>query len=105
MIAMGTIAERGRLGPAFVFIFIWATLVYDTIACWTWNRNGWSKYLGVFDFAGGTPVHSELPPSALRIVSAELTIQSHLVVLPSLFQFIFPIAQVPPTISVPYPTI
>ena len=74
MIAIGAIAERGRLGPALVFIFIWATLVYDPIACWTWNRNGWSNSLGVFDFAGGTPVHSELPPSALRLAVAEPTI-------------------------------
>jgi hypothetical protein len=56
MIAIGAVAERGRLGPALAFVFIWATIVYDPIACWTWNRNGWSDSLGVLDFAGGTPV-------------------------------------------------
>ena len=40
-----------------VFVFIWSTIVYDPIACWTWNSNGWSFKLGGLDFAGGTPVH------------------------------------------------
>lgn len=56
-LAVGAIAERGRLGPTMVFIFIWTTIVYDPIACWTWNANGWSFVLGGLDFAGGTPVH------------------------------------------------
>lgn len=40
-----------------VFVFIWATVVYDPIAYWTWNANGWLLELGSLDFAGGTPVH------------------------------------------------
>ena len=28
MIAIGAVAERGRLGPTLVFVFIWSTLVY-----------------------------------------------------------------------------
>lgn len=36
-IALGATAERGRVGPALAFAFIWATIVYDPIACWTWN--------------------------------------------------------------------
>jgi len=56
-LAVGAIAERGRLGPTMIFIFIWTTIVYDPIACWTWNSNGWSFVLGGLDFAGGTPVH------------------------------------------------
>jgi len=67
MIAIGAVAERGRLGPALVFIFIWSTIVYDPIACWTWNRNGWSDSLGVLDFAGGTPVHISSGTAALAI--------------------------------------
>jgi len=67
MIAIGAIAERGRLGPALVFVFIWATIVYDPIACWTWNKNGWSNILGVLDFAGGTPVHISSGTAALAI--------------------------------------
>jgi len=67
MIAIGAIAERGRLGPALVFVFIWATLVYDPIACWTWNLKGWSHKLGVLDFAGGTVVHISSGSAALAI--------------------------------------
>jgi ammonia channel protein AmtB len=32
MIALGAIAERGRVAPALVFAFVWSTLVYDPIA-------------------------------------------------------------------------
>ncbi|CRK36870.1 hypothetical protein BN1708_007215 [Verticillium longisporum] len=56
-IAIGAIADRGRILPAMVFVFIWATVVYDPIAYWTWNANGWLLELGSLDFAGGTPVH------------------------------------------------
>ncbi len=41
--------------PCIVFMFVWATLVYDPIAYWTWNPNGWSLRMGGYDFAGGTP--------------------------------------------------
>jgi Amt family ammonium transporter len=57
ILAIGAAAERGRLGPLIVFVFVWSTIVYDPIACWTWNANGWSFKLGGLDFAGGTPVH------------------------------------------------
>ncbi|KAH8586310.1 ammonium transporter-like protein [Bisporella sp. PMI_857] len=55
-IVMGAVAERGRLIPALVFIFAWATLVYCPIACWVWNVNGWAFNYGVLDYAGGGPV-------------------------------------------------
>jgi len=57
--------ERGRILPCIVFLFVWATLVYDPIASWTWNPNGWAAQLGVLDFAGGTPVHITSGASAL----------------------------------------
>jgi len=66
-IAIGAVAERGRLGPLLVFVFAWSTLVYDPIACWTWNTNGWSAVLGGLDFAGGTPVHISSGTAALAI--------------------------------------
>jgi len=66
-LAVGAIAERGRLGPTLVFIFIWTTIVYDPIAYWTWNANGWSFKLGGLDFAGGTPVHISSGTAALAI--------------------------------------
>jgi Amt family ammonium transporter len=67
MLAIGALAERGRLGPSMVFVFIWSTLVYDPIACWTWNTNGWSNKHGGLDFAGGTPVHISSGAAALAI--------------------------------------
>ncbi|KAF8252228.1 high affinity ammonium transporter [Wilcoxina mikolae CBS 423.85] len=56
-LAIGAAAERGRMLPCVVFMFVWATLIYDPIACWTWNPSGWSAKMGGLDFAGGTPVH------------------------------------------------
>ncbi|KAI0037158.1 ammonium transporter [Vararia minispora EC-137] len=67
MLAIGAIAERARLGPTMVFVFIWSTIVYNPIACWTWNPAGWSFLLGGLDFAGGTPVHISSGTAALAI--------------------------------------
>ncbi|KAG9311495.1 ammonium transporter AmtB-like domain-containing protein [Chiua virens] len=67
MIAIGAVAERSRLGPLLVFVFVWSTIVYDPIACWTWNPHGWSYVLGGLDFAGGTPVHISSGSAALAI--------------------------------------
>lgn len=67
MIAIGAVAERSRLGPLLAFVFAWSTLVYDPIACWTWNVKGWSYVLGGLDFAGGTPVHISSGTAALAI--------------------------------------
>lgn len=64
-LAVGAAAERGRMLPAMVFSFIWATIVYDPIACWTWNSSGWVFKLGGLDFAGGTPVHISSGAAAL----------------------------------------
>jgi len=64
-IVIGAAAERGRILPCLVFIFIWTTLVYDPIASWTWNNTGWAYTLGVLDFAGGTPVHISSGAAAL----------------------------------------
>lgn len=54
---LGGACERARLGPMMVFLFIWMTLVYNFVACWTWNAGGWLAELGALDFAGGGPVH------------------------------------------------
>ncbi|KAF1984691.1 ammonium transporter-like protein [Aulographum hederae CBS 113979] len=56
-LAVGAVAERGRMLPCIIYMFIWTTVVYDAIACWTWNPAGWSYKMGGLDFAGGTPVH------------------------------------------------
>jgi len=52
-LAIGGAMERGALGPSLLFVFIWTTIVYDPIACWTWNPNGWLFQLGGLDFTGG----------------------------------------------------
>ncbi|KAK2740235.1 hypothetical protein FQN55_008961 [Onygenales sp. PD_40] len=64
-IIMGAVAERGRLLPAMVFTFFWATLVYCPLACWVWNVNGWAFSYGVLDYAGGVPVEIGSGMSAL----------------------------------------
>lgn len=48
-----------RVRPArfLIFVSIWSVVVYDPVARWSWDPNGWSNKLGVMDFAGGTPVH------------------------------------------------
>ncbi|KAH0559959.1 ammonium transporter Amt1 [Trichoglossum hirsutum] len=64
-LAVGAATDRGRLLPACVFIFVWATLIYDPIAFWAWNPKGWLFKLGYLDFAGGTPVHMASGSAAL----------------------------------------
>ncbi len=51
--------------PCVIFMFIWSTLIYDPIACWTWNPAGWVSQMGGIDFAGGTPVHISSGSAAL----------------------------------------
>ncbi|KAI8917260.1 hypothetical protein PhCBS80983_g03336 [Powellomyces hirtus] len=67
----GSVAERIRLMPAMLFVFVWSTVVYNPVAYWTWSARGWLKSLscldtitsdlpcmiGGLDFAGGGPVH------------------------------------------------
>ncbi|KAI1076629.1 ammonium transporter [Whalleya microplaca] len=64
-LAIGAAVDRVRILPCIVFIFVWATIVYDPIAYWTWNANGWSFVMGGLDFAGGTPVHISSGAAAL----------------------------------------
>ncbi|KAK3113712.1 hypothetical protein LTR53_008715 [Teratosphaeriaceae sp. CCFEE 6253] len=64
-LAVGAVCERGRMLPCVIFMFIWSTVVYDPIACWTWNPHGWVYKLGGLDFAGGTPVHISSGAAAL----------------------------------------
>ena len=56
-LAVGAVAERGRMLPCVIFMLVWSTVIYDAIACWTWNPAGWVSQMGGLDFAGGTPVH------------------------------------------------
>lgn len=56
-IIFGSVAERATLSSFILITLLWSTLVYDIIAYWTWNLNGWLHVLGSLDFAGGGPVH------------------------------------------------
>ncbi len=64
----GALAERIKFSAYVVFIFLWATIVYDPICHWVWGDNGWLKNLGALDFAGGTVVHISSGVSALAAV-------------------------------------
>ncbi|KAH9870662.1 ammonium transporter Amt1 [Plenodomus lingam] len=64
-LAVGAVAERGRMLPCVIYMFIWTTVIYDPIACWTWNPSGWVFKMGGLDFAGGTPVHIASGTAAL----------------------------------------
>jgi len=61
----GAFAERMKFKSFLVFILLWATLVYDPVAFWVWNPEGWLRKLGALDFAGGTVVHISSGVSAL----------------------------------------
>ncbi len=64
-LVIGATAERGRVVPAMVFTFFWATLVYCPVAYWAWGANGWGFKYGVLDYAGGGPVEIGSGVSAL----------------------------------------
>ncbi|GAW14592.1 hypothetical protein ANO14919_039950 [Xylariales sp. No.14919] len=64
-LVIGAVAERGRVLPAMVFVFFWATIVYCPLACWVWNIHGWAFNYGVLDYAGGGPVEIGSGMSAL----------------------------------------
>ncbi|KAF2791785.1 ammonium transporter [Melanomma pulvis-pyrius CBS 109.77] len=64
-LAVGAVAERGRMLPCIIYMFVWTTIIYDPIACWTWNSAGWVFKMGGLDFAGGTPVHIASGSAAL----------------------------------------
>ena len=63
----GAYAERFKFGAYCLFTLGWTTLVYDPIAHWSWNADGWLAKLGAIDFAGGTVVHLSSGISALVV--------------------------------------
>jgi ammonium transporter len=76
----GALAERIRFGPYCLFIFLWATFVYDPLAHWVWAvapdptdptkavPAGWLGKMGALDFAGGTVVHIAAGLSGLAAI-------------------------------------
>ena len=63
----GAFAERMKFSAFCLFTILWTTLVYDPIAHWVWNPEGWLAKLGALDFAGGTVVHLSSGVSALVV--------------------------------------
>jgi Amt family ammonium transporter len=63
----GAYAERLKFSAYALFTLAWTTLVYDPIAHWSWQADGWLMQLGAIDFAGGTVVHISSGVSALVI--------------------------------------
>lgn len=53
----GAVAERMRFKAFFIFMILWATVIYNPVAHWVWGVGGWLGKLGALDFAGGTVVH------------------------------------------------
>lgn len=56
-IVSGTVAERIKLWPFLLFIFILTALIYPFQASWKWG-GGFLDALGFLDFAGSSVVHS-----------------------------------------------
>ena len=56
-IVSGTLAERVKLLPFFVFIAVLTAIIYPIVGAWTWG-GGWLHAMGFQDFAGSTVVHS-----------------------------------------------
>ncbi|WP_258443628.1 ammonium transporter [Helicobacter sp. 16-1353] len=56
-IITGAFVERMKFGVLVIFIVLWSTFVYDPLAHWVWNSDGWLLKIGSLDFAGGGVVH------------------------------------------------
>ncbi|NVJ69386.1 MAG: ammonium transporter, partial [Alphaproteobacteria bacterium] len=56
-IVSGTVAERIKLFPFFIFTAVLAGLIYPIEGAWQWG-GGWLSEMGFADFAGSTIVHS-----------------------------------------------
>jgi len=52
----GSIVERVNFGALFIFVILWAVLVYAPVGHMVWG-GGYLSKLGVLDYAGGTVVH------------------------------------------------
>ena len=63
-IVSGTLAERIKLWPFFLFAAILSGILYPIVMGWQWG-GGWLSSLGFSDFAGSTLVHSTGGAAAL----------------------------------------
>jgi len=56
-IVSGTVAERVRIVPFFIFVTVLTGVIYPIVVSWEWGA-GWLDAMGFSDFAGSTLVHS-----------------------------------------------
>ena len=56
-IVSGTVAERIKIVPFFIFVTLLTGIIYPVIVSWEWGA-GWLDAMGFSDFAGSTLVHS-----------------------------------------------
>ncbi len=56
-IVSGTLAERIKLWPFFIFVIVLTGVIYPIEASWQWG-GGWLSSMGFSDFAGSTLVHA-----------------------------------------------
>lgn len=56
-IVSGAVAERIKLMPFLVFVFLFVSICYPITGMWKWG-GGWLNQLGFVDFAGSALVHS-----------------------------------------------
>lgn len=56
-IVSGTLAERIKIWPFFIFTFCLTGFIYPVVVSWEWGA-GWLDAMGFSDFAGSTLVHS-----------------------------------------------
>ncbi|MGB0694389.1 MAG: ammonium transporter [Rhodospirillaceae bacterium] len=56
-IVSGTVAERIKIWPFLIFVFVLTGFLYPIQGSWTWG-GGWLSEMGFLDFAGSTIVHS-----------------------------------------------
>ena len=56
-IVSGTVAERVKLFPFFIFVVVLTGVIYPIQGSWEWGA-GWLDQRGFSDFAGSTLVHS-----------------------------------------------
>jgi Amt family ammonium transporter len=62
---IGAFAERINFKGFLLFTILWAIFIYNPLAHWVWNADGWLFKMGALDFAGGTVVHINAGISAL----------------------------------------
>ena len=69
-IVSGTLAERIKLWPFFLFAAILSGIIYPIVMGWQWG-GGWLAARGFSDFAGSTLVHSTGGAAALATATID----------------------------------